>query len=287
VAMKHMFAPVALALGATLVLSGCQASAKDSYDDWSVSPDVGMGSDMAVTEQFAPESAAVTGERFDIITGDLYLTVDNTAETADRITVIVTDAGGRVDSRTDYLDASTQSPSSYLWVRIPTPVLDDTMASIQALGQVERVSTGRMDVTLQVIDLGERIDVLNASLGRLEALLEQATTTAELIELESAITQRQAERDSLVSQQTYLSDQIQFASMSIELRTEGEAPPREPDGFLDAIVAGWFALVAFGGSSVIFLGMALPWIAVAAVVLVPLTWVLVRRRAKKKEKTAA
>ena len=284
-AMKHTLAPVALALGATLVLSGCQTSERGMYDDWAVSPSVGMGSDMAVTEQFAPDVSAVSGERFDIITGDLYLTVENTSDTADRITTIVTDAGGRVDSRTDYLDAATQSPSSYLWVRIPTPVLDDTMADIQSLGQVERVSTGRMDVTLQVIDLGERIEVLNASLDRLEVLLEQATTTSELIELESAITARQAERDSLVSQQNYLSDQIQFASISIELRTEGEAPPRDPDSFVGAIVAGWFALVAFAGSGVIFLGMALPWIVVAAVILVPLTWILVRRRAKKATKT--
>ena len=280
--MKHIFAPVALALSATLVLSGCQTSTRDMYDDWSVQPSVGMGSDMAVTEQFAPDVAAVSGERFDIITGDLYLTVDNTTETADRITVIVTDAGGRVDSRTDYLDAATQSPSSYLWVRIPTTVLDDTMATIQALGQVERVSTGRMDVTLQVIDLGERIDVLNASLERLETLLEQATTTAELIELEAAITQRQAERDSLVSQQNYLSDQIQFASISIELRTEGEAPPRDPDSFVDAIVAGWFALVAFAGSSVIFVGMALPWLAIAAVIIAPIAWLIARRRKKNR-----
>jgi len=278
--MTHKLAPVALALGAALVLSGCQASEKGMYEDWSVSPSVGMGSDMAVTEQFAPDVSAVSGERFDIITGDLYLTVENTTESADRITVIVTDAGGRIDSRTDYLDAATQSPSSYLWVRIPTTALDDTMTSIQALGQVERVSTGRMDVTLQVIDLGERIEVLNSSLERLEALLEQATTTAELIELESAITQRQAERDSLVSQQNYLSDQIQFASISIELRTEGEAPPRDPDSFVDAIVAGWFALVAFAGASVIFLGMALPWLAIVAAVVVPVTW-LVRRRRKK------
>lgn len=279
--MTNILAPVALALGATLILSGCQSSERDMYDDWAVSPGIVGGSDMAATEQYNPEVATVSGERFDIITGDLYLTVDNTTETADRITVIVTDAGGRVDSRTDYLDAATQSPSSYLWVRIPAPVLDDTMVSIQALGQVERVSTGRMDVTLQVIDLGERIDVLNASLERLEALLEQATTTAELIELETAITQRQAERDSLVSQQNYLSDQIQFASISIELRTEGEAPPRDPDSFVDAIIAGWFALVAFGGASVIFLGMALPWLAIAAVVIAPVALMIARRRKKK------
>ena len=276
--MKHITWPLAMALAATLTLSGCQPSDTAGYDDWSASPEIGVGSDMAVTEQFAQDSAAVSGERFDIITGDLYLTVDNTVQSADQITAIVTDAGGRVDSRTDYLDAATQSPSSYLWVRIPTSALDDTLSSIQALGQVERVSTGRMDVTLQVLDLGERIEVLNNSLERLEALLDQATTTAELIELESAITDRQAERDSLVSQQNYLSDQVQFASISIELRTEGEAPQREPDSFVGAIVAGWFALVAFVGSSVLFVGMALPWLAVAAVVLVPLTWLVVRRR---------
>ena len=279
--MTRMFAPAALALGATLILSGCQPSGEQMYEEWSLAPGTDMGSDMAVTEQLAADVAVITGERFDIITGDLYLTVDDTVETGDRITAIVADAGGRVDSRTDYLDAATQSPSTYLWVRIPTSVLDDTLSTIQALGQVERVSTGRMDVTLQVLDLGERIEVLNNSLERLEALLDQATTTAELIELESAITARQAERDSLVSQQNYLSDQVQFASISIELRTQGEAPQREPDSFVGAIAAGWFALVAFAGSSVIFLGMALPWLAVAAVVLVPLAWVIGRLRAKK------
>lgn len=276
--MKRIIGSAALAVAATFFLSGCQNSDTATYDDVSVSS--GLAPDMAVTEQFSPESSPISGERFDIITGDLYLTVENTAASADRVTEIVTDAGGRVDSRSDYLDAATQSPSTYLWVRIPTEVLDPTLESIQALGQVERVSTSRMDVTLQVIDLGERIEVLNTSLERLEALLEQATTTAELIELETAITERQAERDSLVSQQNYLSDQIQFASISIELRTEGEAPPREPDGFVDAIVAGWLALVAFAGSSFLFLGMALPWLAIAAIVIVPIAWLLIRRRRK-------
>jgi len=282
--MKQIFAAVALAFSAALVLSGCQSSERGMYDDWSVSPDMGMGSDMAITEQLASDVAAPSSERFDIITGDLYLTVDNTRDTADRITDVVTDAGGRVDSRTDYLDAATQSPSSYLWVRIPAPVLDDTLASIQSLGQVERVATSRMDVTLQVIDLEERIEVLNSSLERLKALVDEASTTAEFIELESAITARQAERDSLVSQQNYLSDQVQFASISIELRTQGEAPPRDPESFVDAIVAGWFALVAFAGSSILFLGMALPWLAVGLVVLVPLAWLIRRRRAKNPQK---
>jgi hypothetical protein len=279
--MTTLARTIAWTVGSLLLLTGCQASGKDSYDDWSMSsPEIGIAPDVASSEAFDP-SSGMSGNRVDIVTGDMYLTVDDTTEAAQQVTDIVADAGGRVDSRTDYVDVSTNSPSTYLWVRIPAPVLDDTLEAITQLGVVERTSISRVDVTLQTIDLAERIKVLNNSLDRLNDLLDQASTTSELIELETAITQRQAERDSLVSQQNYLSDQIQFASVSIELRTAQDAPPREPSGFGDAIVAGWFALVAFASASLIFLGMSLPWLAVAAIVLVPVVWGL-RRRARRR-----
>ena len=281
-AMKKTILSISILVGGALFLSGCQSASFDRFDEATVSPGIEMAPDMAVTEQSMMDGSMM-GERFDIITGDLYLTVEDTAATADEVTEIVEGAGGRIDSRSDFLDASTNSPGSYLWVRIPAEVVTETLDTITALGTVERISTSRMDVTLQVVDLDERIEVLNASLDRLEALLEQATTTAELIELETAITNRQAERDSLVSQQNYLSDQVQFASISIELRTAQDAPPREPDTFLGAIAAGWAALVAFASSSVLFLGMSLPWLAVAAIILIPTLWITVRLVRKNKK----
>jgi hypothetical protein len=277
-----MFPPKTLlvAMASLLLLTGCQSAGKDSSEDWSMSsPNVGSAPDMASSEAF-DSAVDVSGNRVDIVTGDMYVTVDDTSVAAGQVTEIVTKAGGRVDSRTDFVDQSTNSPSTYLWVRIPAPVLDDTLEAITQLGVVERTSISRVDVTLQTIDLAERIKVLNNSLDRLNDLLDQASTTSELIELETAITQRQAERDSLVSQQNYLSDQIQFASVSIELRTAQDAPPREPSGFGDAIVAGWFALVAFASASLIFLGMSLPWLAVVAIVVLPVVWGL-RRRARR------
>ena len=280
-AMMRLRIAASLALGSVLLLAGCQAGGKDYVEDWAVSPEMGIGADMAVTEDFAPRSTGSV-ERFDIITGDMYLTVEDTAGAADEVTSIVVGRGGRVDSRTDYLDVATDSPASYLWVRIPADVLDDTLDDIQALGVVERTSTSRVDVTLQVVDLNERIDVLNASLDRLNALLEQAETTSELIDVETAITARQAERDSLVAQQKYLADQIQFASVSIELRTDQDAPPRDPGGFVDAIVTGWLALVAFASASFLFLGMSLPWLVLGAIILTPIVWLIVRRRRRAK-----
>jgi len=283
VAMKTFAAPLALLTAAVLALAGCQAMTPDRFEESAVSPSIEIAPDMAVSEEGSFDAVS-PGERFDIITGDLYLTVDNTASAADEVTSIVENAGGRVDSRSDYLDAATNSPGSYLWVRIPADVVTATLDTIKSLGVVERSSTNRVDVTLQVVDLEERIDVLNASIERLQSLLGQAATTADLIELETAITDRQAERDSLVSQQNYLQDQVQFASISIELRTAQDAPPRDPDSFLDAIAAGWAALVAFGQASLLFLGMALPWLGVAALVLIPTVWItvaLVRRKKRQ------
>lgn len=225
-------------------------------------------------------SGAASVDRSEIITGDIYLTVDDTASTADQVTALVEEAGGRVDSRSDYLDYATGLPSSYLWVRIPVDALEATMDSIEALGAVERSSINRSDVTLQVIDLEARIAVLDDSLARLQALLDQAETVADLIELESAIAQRQAERDSLGSQQTYLRDQIQFASIGVELRTSEEAPDRTPGGFIDGIISGWNSLVAFAQGALIFLGVLVPWVGVAALIAAPIIVWLVWRRKK-------
>ncbi len=148
-------------------------------------------------------------------------------------------AGGRIASRSDYTPVDYGQPSSYLEARIPYDVLDATVESIQELGDVQEVSLNSVDVSLQKIDLDARIDVLEAAIERLNELLAEAASTSDLIAVESALSERQAELDSLQSQRDYLSDQTLFATLSISLITPANATPAEPDGFLDGIVRGW------------------------------------------------
>lgn len=280
---------VSLALLGVLGLSGCVSSGVGVSEDMMMSDSVEAMPDMAVEESMAADMAgrdAATVERSQIITGDLYLTVDAPLDAADEVQRIVESAGGRVDSRSEYTDWQTELPSAYLWVRIPVDVLEDTLASIEALGVLESKSLNNSDVTLQVVDLDARIGVLESSIEKLRALQDQAATTAELIEVETALSDRQAELDSLNSQRNYLTDQVQYASIGVQLSSPDVAPEREPGGFLDGIISGWNAMIAFFAGTIVFFGFIVPWVGLLAAVAV-VVWIVIAVRRRRKEQSSS
>ena len=269
--MTFMTRVSALSLTALLALTGCSSMA-DSLEETSVSmgaPDIAYTEDMAVEMDMqgrADESAA-SFEPDIIRTGYLSLSVDSPSETADQITDVVEAAGGRIASRSDYTPVDYGQPSSYLEARIPYDVLDATVETIQELGDVQEVSLNSVDVSLQKVDLDARIAVLEAAIGRLNELLAEAASTSDLIAVESALSERQAELDSLQSQRDYLSDQTLFATLSISVITPANATPAEPDGFLDGIVRGWESILAFFAGTIVWAGILVPWLGLAAVVI--------------------
>ena len=269
-----------------LGLSGCTPSfdRTESIEEGYIGTEEFMPGmmDDAVTSGPMEAGAPDVAERSVIITGDVYLTVDDPIAVADSVESLVTDAGGRVDSRSESADIDGENPSAFLWVRIPVDQLEATLEAIEALGTVESQTISNQDVTLQVVDLDARIAVLEQSIERLRALLDDAETTADIVEIETALSERQAELDSLNSQRNYLSDQVQFASIGITLRTPEVAPEREPDGFVDGIVAGWQGMLAFFAGSIVFFGVIVPWLGLLgfiAVVIAVVVWV--RRKASR------
>ena len=280
---------ISLALLGVFGLSGCASSGAGVSDDMMTSDSIEAMPEIAVEESMAADMAgrdAVAVERSQIITGDLYLTVDAPLEAADEVQRIVESAGGRVDSRSEYTDWQTELPSAYLWVRIPVDALDDTLASIEALGVLESKSLNNSDVTLQVVDLDARIGVLESSIEKLRALQDQAATTAELIEIETALSDRQAELDSLNSQRNYLTDQVQYASIGVQLSSPDVAPEREPGGFLDGIISGWNAMIAFFAGTIVFFGFIVPWVGLLAGVAV-VVWIVVGLTRRRKERSSS
>jgi len=281
--MTFMTRVSALSLTALLALTGCSSMA-DSLEETSVSmgaPDIAYTEDMAVEMDMqgrADESAA-SFEPDIIRTGYLSLSVDSPSETADQITDVVEAAGGRIASRSDYTPVDYGQPSSYLEARIPYDVLDATVETIQELGDVQEVSLNSVDVSLQKVDLDARIGVLEAAIERLNELLAEAASTSDLIAVESALSERQAELDSLQSQRDYLSDQTLFATLSISVITPANATPAEPDGFLDGIVRGWESILAFFAGTIVWAGILVPWLGLAVVVI---AIILVGRRLRRR-----
>jgi hypothetical protein len=115
---------------------------------------------------------------------------------------------------------------------------------------------------------------------RLQALMDGAATTEALLAAEKALSERQAELESLQSQRALLADQVELSTLTVYLRPFGVAPPGGPDGFLDGLGTGWRVLVSVLGAAVIALGVLLPWLAVGGLVAAAVLAVvrLARRR---------
>jgi hypothetical protein len=270
-----------------LALTGCSA-ATDVASEEGLVPDMAISypADESVVmldrsdEMGVSESGSLSVEPDVITTGYLSLIVEVPSTSADEITALVVEAGGRISSRSDYSPIDYGSPSAYLEIRIPVGALEATVSAISERGDVQESSINTYDVSLQKLDLDARISVLESAIERLGVLLEQAENTSDLIATESALSDRQAELDSLNSQREYLSDQTLFATISVNLFTSADATPTEPEGFVDGILRGLASIVAFFAGMIVWAGILLPWLGMLAVVLGVV--VLVRRVRRKK-----
>ena len=216
---------------------------------------------------------AATADRQVITTGYVTITVDDPMASANDAVKVVEQAGGRVDGRTEYAPKDeTDKGSATLTLRVPSDTLTATLDKLRELGTVEEVSLNSSDVTMVTQDLDARITALTASIDRMLTLLASATDTDALITIETAISDRQAQLESLQSERRYYADQVSLSTVTLNLVSEYNAPAAEPNTFLTGLVTGWNAFVAFFAGLLVALGVLLPWLVLAGIV----TFVVIR-----------
>ena len=285
---------------------------------------IGAGSGSAITAEQATmmegaganafDSKAMSGGSADAATGSTSrevvasasasITADDTRAAIDEITASVTAAGGYVESVSlggspvVYDTTGGVSPilptdpipqSAWITVRVPADALTDTIAGLAAAGEVTATQIDRRDVTTEAVDLRARVSSLEASVARLTELMGQATSTADLIAAESALSERQGELESLRQQLTWLDSQVAMSSLTVTITEPTPATTANPAGFGDGVGAGWNGLVATLNGLVVAVGFLLPWLGVL-VVLALIVWgvrrVVRRRRTTEDELTA-
>src|SRR4051794_773441 len=276
---------------ASLSLAGCSAAGSGSSHNLS-------GGGAPQSDAVAPEgssgskSDAGSGSKADrsiVVTGTVTVTATKPLDAADKAVSIVEAAGGRVDGRTENAATDRNEGSATLVLRIPADKLTSTLDALKKLGRPDQVSIESTDVTTETQDLGARIDALRASITRLLQLESTATDTTNLIAIETAISDRQGELESLEAQQRGLDDQISMSTITLELRSDAAAPPVKPADFWSGLGAGWGGFVAFWAGALVVFGVLLPWLvflALAALVTVVVVRI-VRRRAARAAGAAA
>ncbi len=277
------------------VLAGCSASADSAMESVAGGADMGGEADSAAVAEEAYDgdtstSTTVAEDRSVIVTGSIYMTVDEPIAAADQVVMVVQAAGGRIDGRSETAPDEDYGGSATLTLRIPADQLDSVVERLRELGTIDELSTQSSDVTATVTDLESRISTLRASTARIEGLLADAVDISDIITLEDELASRQAELESLEAQQRGLEDQVSLSTIYLSLTT---APvvvvvdDDSPETFWDGLVAGWDALIAFVSVILVVLGVLLPWLAVAGLFGL-LLWVVIRRTiARKPRETRA
>lgn len=289
-------APAAVAAAITaLLLAGCSVGTSGSDAEGpaieapsgGVMPEEGRTDGEAAQDATGGSTESQPTDRSVITTGWVSITVDDPVATAEDVARIADRAGGRVDNRRETPGTATQPASASLTLRIPSDELDATVEELRELGTVTSVSMDSSDVTQQRQDLDARIAALTASVDRLRELLGTATSIADLIAIESELTTRQAELDSLTQQRDWLVDQVDYSTLTVDLVTEDVAPDPAPDDFWSGLVAGWNALVDFAKWLGVAVGVLLPWVGVLLVAAALIVAVVVLAARSRRQRTDA
>lgn len=270
-------------------LSGCTAGrTNDSQSgampapalDYQSQPEIAPGT--APNPAPDPAQADPSSGRDIIRSGDISLAADQPITVADTIVGIVEKANGHVDNRSDSPASESGTEYSSLTLRIPNDSFTTVSAEITDAATLITSNFSTSDVTQQTTNLDARISALQASVDRLTQLLANATSTADLIAAESALAERQAELDGLISDRAYLSDQVAYSTLTVSVNSTESTPTGEPSNFWEGLVQGWESLGAAAVGAVIVAGVLIPWLVVAAIVSGLVWWVLrSRRRARR------
>jgi polyhydroxyalkanoate synthesis regulator phasin len=216
----------------------------------------------------------VTGREI-VRSAQLTVEVAEPAAAARGVRNAVTAAGGFV------AEEQVEKDAAWLVVRVPVTRLDGVVDDLAATGTVTARSARAEDATDQVVDLDSRVATQQASLTRVRALLEKATSIGDVVALESELAAREADLDSLQRRLAAVRDQVALSTVTVELRRPAAppAPAGPPAGFGSGLGAGWDGLKAVGTAVAVVAGFLLPFLPLLA--LAAAAVVAVRRRARR------
>jgi hypothetical protein len=279
------------------MLTGCTGGSEDGGSG-TVAGTAGGGSaasdvDVAREESGGQPNGAnrtTVQTRAVISTGEVAVTSTQVEDVLERVEQLLERYDGFIENEETGADEQGNVTSSRLTVRLPAARFEDAIEAFEGLGKLEHSETQTRDVTTKVIDVEVRVRAQEKALQRLEEILREGADLDEVIRLETEIAQRQAELDSLKSQQAYLADQTALSTITLHLSTPQDYV-QEPDaledaGFLAGIRGGWQALKIFLVAASTMLGAALPFGFAIALVAGPL-WLLARAVARRRTDEAA
>ncbi|MGP3689071.1 DUF4349 domain-containing protein [Streptomyces sp. IBSNAI002] len=277
----------ALSLAGALTLTGCGAAgeSRDSANDKAaVAPAEGNKAPEGAPGAAAAPAPAATGGapagkngqqpvtvRPNVIrTATLGIETEEVQKTLSAARTAADGAGGYVGNESTKRGEDGRMTST-LTLRVPGERYDAVLGAMEGSGKLLHRKVEAQDVTEKVADIGSRVASQQASVARVREMMGKASALSEVVMLESELSRRQSDLESLLAQQTALKDQTSLGTITLEV-SEPPAKPvveekKEKDPtFLGALRGGWEVFTQLVRYLTVAVGALLPF-AVAAALL--------------------
>jgi hypothetical protein len=243
------------------------------------SPAVGGAAAVASLPASAPGQDLA--ERKIIVNANLTLRVRDVRAAARRVGDLASGSGGYVAASS--LSQQAGQVRAAVTARVPADRLAAFTDAVAALGEVTDAGQSSNDVTQQYIDVSGRLDALRAEQQAYTDLLRRAANVDEALKVQQALTDVEAQIESLTRQVQTMDQLASLATVNVTLVPESSQPSLPAGGgplparLAAALANSWRVLAAAAATVVVAAAWALPWLGILGAAA-GLAWAAAGRR---------
>lgn len=303
--MKKMTAILVTLCMLAALLAGCGGASKSTqaFDAAAAAPAEAANGAYYDMESAKSEDGGLTGDTDSTVLPEgrkWIITVNMSAETEDLDALMealngkISGLGGYVEDQDSYngsMYSSRRYRSASLTVRIPAQRVDEFTEEMSGIANVVSTNLSREDITLSYVATESRVKALQTEEARLLELMEQAETMADLLEIESRLTDVRYELENRASQLRLYDNQVDYATIYLSIDEVQEYTPVEEPTVWERISGGFVSSVKGVGNGLLDLLVWVlaksPYLVILGGVTVGVVVLIKKRKARKAEKKAA
>jgi hypothetical protein len=266
--MKKMTAFLVTLCMLAALLAGCGGASKSTQAFDAAAPAAAAPAEAPNGAYYDMESAksedgGLTGDTDSTVLPEgrkWIITVNMSAETEDLDALMealngkISGLGGYVEDQDSYngsMYSSRRYRSASLTIRVPAQRVDEFTAEMSGIANVVSTSLSREDITLSYVATESRVKALQTEEARLLELMEQAETMADLLEIESRLTDVRYELENRASQLRLYDNQVDYATIYLSIDEVQEYTPVEEPTVWERISGGFVSSVKGVGNGLL------------------------------------
>lgn len=303
--MKKMTAFLVTLCMLAALLAGCGGASKSTqaFDAAAAAPAEAANGAYYDMESAKSEDGGLTGDTDSTVLPEgrkWIITVNMSAETEDLDALMealngkISGLGGYVEDQDSYngsMYSSRRYRSASLTVRIPAQRVDEFTEEMSGIANVVSTNLSREDITLSYVATESRVKALQTEEARLLELMEQAETMADLLEIESRLTDVRYELENRASQLRLYDNQVDYATIYLSIDEVQEYTPVEEPTVWERISGGFVSSVKGVGNGLLDLLVWVlaksPYLVILGGVTVGVVVLVKKRKARRAAKKAA